>query len=387
MKLKYITIIILIFFFNINVTPVFSEDLKQEVKLKVVGDIMCHDAQFFSVYDRETNTYNFWPMFEHVEEHLASDFLIGNLETTFSGEERGYSSYPRFNTPDNLAATLKNLGFDFLFTANNHSLDKGEEGLKRTLDVLDDNQILHTGTFKNLKDSKNYCVKSVNGIIFGFLNYTYGTNGLKPPKGKEYIINYIDEEKIIKDIKKLRPFVDTLIVGIHFGTEYEQKPNKLQKRITKKMAEAGADIIIGGHPHVLQPYEFIDLGNKKCLVIYSMGNFISAQKGRYKDCGAILEINLKRMSPSMTPRITKVDYTPIWVRRFSENKRLKFTLVPIPIDKMYEPSLNGQEIREIKRVKNDTESVWKPFESKIKDNIFKINKNLPLTNPFKWVDI
>lgn len=388
-QIKRVIIILLIFFFStLIIGPAYSAVLLQRVHLKAVGDIMVHDVQYRAAFNYQTGNYDFFPMFSPVKEDLQADLLVGNLETTLSGPETGYSGYPRFNSPDNLAETLAKLGFDLLFTANNHSLDKGELGLRRTLEILDENKINHTGTFLNKEETEKPCIITVNGISFGFLNYTYGTNGLKTPEGKDYLVNYINIEILKEDIQDLKPLVDLVVVGLHFGNEYWQNPSAEQKYLVQEAAQAGADIILGSHPHVLQPYEFIDVGDRQCFVVYSLGNFISGQKKRYTDSGAILDLIIEKSVFDDRPRIVKVDFTPVWVRRFIDRGNLKIELVPARTDSDREVALTAFELGQITQVINDTNNLWQPLEQKEYFNtIFSVwaNNYLPLMYPNLWI--
>lgn len=381
---KKIFCILIFFLFSLSSTVSANEN--NQIILKAVGDIMCHDIQYITSYRYDIKDYDFVPAFSKVKKHLDCDLLIGNLETTFSGAELGYSGYPRFNTPDALGKALKELGFGILFTANNHSLDKGEYGLKRTIDVLDNLEILHTGTFRDEAASEKHLITNIKGIHLGFLNYTYGTNGLKLSSDKDCLINYIDEEKIRQDIREIRPLVDLVVVGLHFGNEYWQKPSSAQKDLAYNLAEFGADIILGGHAHVLQPYEIIDTSNNQCFVVYSLGNFISAQKGRYKDSGAILNLTIDNLSYNKKPKISQIDYTPIWVRRYKPEGKLKFELIPYPYNNISD-KLSYLEEEKLLQVKNDVENIWQPIYGResSKDKIYFIKEELPLTNPFSWI--
>jgi poly-gamma-glutamate synthesis protein (capsule biosynthesis protein) len=349
---------------------------------------MVHDVQYQQAFDYQTGTYDFHPMFAKVKENLQADILVGNLETTLAGPELGYSGYPRFNTPDNLAKALSELGFDLLFTANNHCLDKGEIGLKRTLEILDKNNIVHTGTFQSEEETQKPCIITANGISFGFLNYTYGTNGLKVPEGKEYLVNYIAVEKMVKEINNLKPLVDMVVVGLHFGNEYWQNPSEEQRFLVHEAAKAGAQIILGSHPHVLQPYEFIEVEGKKCFAVYSLGNFVSGQKQRYTDSGAILEIIIEKSILDKHPRIVQIDFTPVWVRRFMNAGRLKMEVIPAEKYSQGEGSLTVLEREKITQVAADVNSMWQPIIEKNNYSLFFepwANKFLPITKPILWI--
>ena len=186
--------------------PASSDDVEEEqppedtkITMSVIGDIMCHDSQYRDAYVKESNTYDFSYVFSDIKYYLQiADIAVGNLETTFAGKDVGYSNYPTFNTPEQLAYDLKKIGLDVLSTANNHSLDKGYKGLVSTLNYLDDADIAHTGTYASEEDQNKILIKNVKGISMAFLSFTYGTNGIPVPSGKDYCVNLIDEELIIE---------------------------------------------------------------------------------------------------------------------------------------------------------------------------------------------
>lgn len=245
---------------------------------------MCHSTNFKDAYNSETDSYDFSYVFEEVENYLTTaDITVGNVETTFSGKASGYSGYPTFNTPEQLAQDLVELGLDVVSTANNHSLDRRYAGLESTLDELDAVGITHTGTYRSKEDQDIIITKEVSGIKFAFLSFTYGTNGIPVPKGKEYCINLIDKNLILDQIAKAKAQnPDVLCVFMHWGDEYKLQPNATQKELADFLFTNGVDIILGSHPHVLEKMEkrTIDLedGSKKDgFLIYSLGNFVSGQ--------------------------------------------------------------------------------------------------------------
>jgi len=385
---KFILTFFILILSSLVMKPVEAAMLLQRVNLKAVGDIMVHDVQYRAAYDRQTGNYDFFPMFKPVKEDLKADVLIGNLETTLSGPLLGYSGYPRFNSPDNLAETLAELGFDLLFTANNHCLDKGEYGLRRTIEMLDKNGITHTGTFQSMEDREKPRVINANGISFGLLNYTYGTNGLKIPPDKEYLVNYINLEKIVNDISKLRPLVDMVVVGLHFGNEYWQTPSAEQRFLSYEAVKAGADIILGSHPHVLQPFEFIEVDHRKGFVVYSLGNFVSGQKQRYTDSGAILNLVIEKSIFDDRPQIVKVDYTPVWVRRYVNLGQLRMEVIPLKEEPSSQISLTALEQQKADEVISDVQKIWQPIKhGKNFNSILSVwaNNYIPLIDPKLWL--
>lgn len=305
------------------------------VHLAAIGDAMCHSQNFKDAYHSNTNTYDFSHMFTNVKEQITqADIAIGNLETTFAGEQRKYSGYPTFNTPDALGTALKEIGIDVLTTANNHSLDKGYSGVTRTLDVLDEIGISHTGTYRSEEEQNKILTKDVKGIRFAFLSFTYGTNGIPVPSGKEYCINIIDKELIKKQIEQAKAEkVDVICVSMHWGDEYKTSQNKTQEELANFLFENGVDIILGSHPHVLEPMEkrtitLADGTTKDGFVIYSLGNFISAQKAENTRNTIILDLQITKNKEGKIS-IDKVEYTPLYVYDKGVGKPQRYKILDV----------------------------------------------------------
>jgi hypothetical protein len=302
------------------------------LQVMAVGDIMMHSPQITAGHT--IDGYDFAPFFEDVKPlfHQA-DVVIGNLETTMSGPDLGFSGYPLFNSPDELADALKEAGFDVITTANNHSLDGREKGLLRTLEQLDRVDLKHTGTFKSEEDRNQILIIEKNNISMAILAYTYGTNGIPIPKGKEYLVNLIDKKEIERDIKEAKKLgADIVAVSIHLGYEYHSQPNPEQKELVDLLFEWGADLIFGSHPHVLQPFEerqwITEKGEyKQGVVIYSLGNFISNQRIKPRDIGGILSIEIKKTGDDID--IGEVELIPTWVHRFWNGSNREYRILPI----------------------------------------------------------
>lgn len=308
------------------VTLVVHAQDTTRVKLLFAGDVMQHDSQIIAALDSKSGTYDYGACFEYIKPIIQSaDLAIANLEVTLAGPP--YKGYPQFSAPDALAIGLKETGFDVLVTANNHCVDRRKVGLERTIDVLDSLEILHTGTFKDLTSrSLNYpLVISANGINFSLLNYTYGTNGI--PITKPNVVNLIDTVQIKQDLDAARDqHTDATIVFMHWGDEYQDQPNKAQKNIANFCFANGATMVIGSHPHVLQPMEWRKENNQ--VVAYSLGNFVSGQQSRYRDGGAMLWVELEKIKSdsSSSVRIMDVSYELEWVYRNMESPKKYFIL-------------------------------------------------------------
>ncbi|MCQ4725139.1 CapA family protein [Anaerotignum faecicola] len=339
-----------------------SSDIKNEetseVKLTFIGDIMCHSWQYNEAYNSETGEYDFNHNYQDVKKYFDNaDLVIGNFETVLAGEGAGgYSDYPIFNSPDSFAEAMKNAGIDIVTTANNHCMDKRAAGLLRTIDVLDSLGIEHIGTYKSAEDRENILIKDVNGIKIAFLSYTYGTNGIPAPEG--YLVNMLDENLIKNDISRAKAEgADFIVVLPHMGVEYETYTRDAYKEWADKMFEAGADIVVASHPHVLQPMEFKEVDNgdgttRDCFVIYSMGNFISSQTTPPRNAGIILNINIKKEG-EMRPEISQVSFVPIWTQFRNVNEQDHFI-----VRSVYEMlSLPDNVLRETVR-KKDIDRLW-----------------------------
>ncbi|REK77181.1 CapA family protein [Paenibacillus paeoniae] len=313
------------------VEPVFTEAVWVGV-----GDIMSHSPQLPGAYDANTGVYDFNPFFEEVKDILGQgDWIMANLETPIGGANFGYTGYPSFNAPFELAEALKNAGFNLLSTANNHSLDKGERGLLKTLEHLKELDLQAIGTASSQEEADALIIAEQHGIRMGLLAYTYGTNGIPIPTGKPYLVNLIDEEKIRADIARLKQNgADLVTVALHFGNEYQTTPSESQKTLARALVAAGADIIAGSHPHVIQPYEVIegydDMGNeKRSLIIYSMGNFISNQRGDSKDYGVIFKVGVRKNVTENLTTLTDIEAIPTWVHRYKPDRSFRYRILPV----------------------------------------------------------
>ncbi len=271
-----------------------GKQFQSEITLGAVGDILIHN----SVYnDAKTETgYDFTPMLAPVKEYMISpDIMFANQETILGGTELGLSSYPMFNSPYEVGDALKDAGVDIVSMANNHTLDAGEQGILNATAYFDKIGIPYVGSYRSEEDQQKPRIITKDGISVGFVAYTYGTNGLIRPEGKDYLVQYLEQDKIINDIKNLKPQVDFVVVSLHFGLEYQRYANDVQKLLVEEVSKAGADIILGHHPHVLQPADWIEQDDgHRTFVIYSLGNFLSGQAELYQRIGAILHLNLSK---------------------------------------------------------------------------------------------
>ena len=312
--------------------PLPEKDSVITIRIAVTGDIMCHSSEITSS-TVSPDSFDFAPMFKYIKPYLQnSDFTIGNLETVTAGKENKYTGYPKFNTPDQFITTVKNSGFNFVTTSNNHALDRGETGVLKTIQKLIQANLNYAGTYSSQKDRDSIRIFDIKGIRTAILSYSYGTNGNPIPHGKKYLINLIDEKLIGEDISRARKSgADIVVVYYHFGQEYKREPIASQIDIVNKTKHLGADIILGGHPHVIEPLDYFKTSNAKLdtgFVIYSLGNFISAQNWRYSDAGVIIYLNISKNLRNDSIWISSVKYTPTWVFHGNTESGRQYAILP-----------------------------------------------------------
>ena len=294
--------------------------------LLAVGDILIHDTVYKDA--RTTSSYDFDPMFSKVKQYISqADIAFANQESIVGGPELGYSGYPTFNGPYEIADAVSWSGFDIVNMANNHTLDRGEKGVINSTNYFNGLGLKYIGAATSTEDSKRLRIIEKNNIKFSFLGYTYGTNGIPTPRGKDYLVNRIDEKKIIQDITKAKKQSDFVVISLHFGTQYQKLPNNNQKKLVQKLADNGADIILGHHPHVLQPIEWIEkVGGGRSVAIYSLGNFLSGQIGTERNIGGMMTVEVVKNNKSNNTKLDQVDFIPTWV---AKNGRRDFKIVPL----------------------------------------------------------
>lgn len=312
-----------------------KEEPKKDISftLTALGDVLCHNTQYWDAYNKATDTYDFSYVFEDIKDLTStSDITIANLETSFA--DAPYSNYPTFNSPASLATALKDIGIDIITTAGNHCLDKGFKGLSETIDVLDQNKIEHLGTYKSKEAQDTLFVKDVNGLKVAFIDYTYGTNGIPVPTGKEFCVNLIDKDNIKKEIEKAKEQkVDVIIACMHWGIEYRTTQNQEQEDLADFLFKNGVDIIIGNHPHVIEPFETKEItlpdGTKKqCFVAYALGNFTADQNAINTRDSIMINLKITKKANG-TLSIDTVDYTPLYIYKNPSLSLKKFKIIDL----------------------------------------------------------
>lgn len=337
---------------------------KKSLRIVFAGDVMGHDSQINAAYVDSLDSYDYRSCFSYLQPFLEqADIAVANLEVTLAGPP--YKGYPRFSSPDALLDGLMNAGFNVLVNANNHALDRGSEGLKRTQEVTDQKGMILTGSFlsSDQRERTYPLLLEKNDILLALLNYTYGTNGLKADTPN--IVNYIDTLLIQRDIEKIKLVEpDFVIASVHWGKEYQREEDILQRELAEFLFRQGVDAIIGSHPHVIQPVQYTetDTGTFQ-LVVYSLGNFISNQRDRYRDGGIIFGLELEKTDRT---RISGMDYLPVWVHKPLERDERNFQLIPANISEDLVEKLGFTE----------TElSVFRQFYEDTRDHLENVPEN------------
>ncbi len=259
------------------------EPIDTSVTISMVGDILLHEKVYESG-DMGDGTYNYDHFFANVKDEIeAADIAIVNQEVILGGRELGLSGYPSFNGAFEVGDAIADAGFDIVLHATNHTIDRGSQAVRNCLDFWSSQhpEIAILGINATAEAQSNIYVREENGIKIAFLNYTYGTNGIPLPADMPYCVNLLDEDTLIRDIAKAEEIADFTVVLPHWGTEYVLEPDNDQKYWTQIMFDCGVDLVIGTHPHVIEPVELIETEEHSMLVYYSIGNFINstAQSG------------------------------------------------------------------------------------------------------------
>lgn len=324
-----------------------GESTKKSVSATVLntGDILIHDNLLWGA-KQEDGSYDFSAFFKESRSIIGkADFAVANLEVTLGGEAAGnYRGYPGFNSPDSLIDNLKADGFDMLLTSNNHSLDTGLAGLKRTVQQLKARGMGFLGT-KETSDDPTYIVKDINGIKIGMVCYTYGTNS--SAAGASSFINIFSNSNLEAFYSAAQSVIDSMrsdgaeaiVFYMHWGEEYKTSPNTYQKSIAQRLSNMGVDVIVGGHPHVIQPIDLIysEDSQNTTVCLYSMGNAVSNQRieemtglcttGHTED-GVFFSYTFTKDSEGEVA-LSGVDIIPTWVNRYGNRGDYDYTVYPL----------------------------------------------------------
>ncbi len=342
------------------VEVVHEEPAPDTLTLMFIGDVMSHSPQVDAARLPD-GTYDYAPCYRFLAPYIASaDICIANMEVPLAGAP--YTGYPQFSCPDQMMSQLFDAGVDVFLTANNHTCDKGAKGIRRTIQVMDSLGIPHVGTYLDSADfqQRNPLMVERDGFRIAVLNYTYGTNGIPSPN--PFIVNMLDSAAIARDIARARELkADYIVVMPHWGIEYERKQNKGQKGYANYMYECGANMVIGGHPHVVQP---ITLENKneygvsQRVTAYSLGNFVSNQRKRYTDGGIIVKCEIVRDADG-TVRITNYEYLPYWVYKGYCQGKYQYHILPAKhaVENCAYYNIHGADSVALNLFYNDTKSL------------------------------
>ncbi|GGA84416.1 CapA family protein [Ornithinibacillus halotolerans] len=292
-------------------------EIVQEISIAAIGDMLIHNSVYNDAYNGDG--YDFTPMLKRVKPFLSEATIsIANQETMIGGVELGLSSYPTFNSPTEVGDALKWAGVNVVSLANNHTLDRGEEAIQRAIKHWETIDMMYTGSYKNPEDREDMRLfETEEGISVAFLSYTYGTNGIPVPIGKDYLVNLIDQELMAEDIKRAKDKADVVVLSLHFGNEYERMPNQAQKDLVQFVADEGVDVVLGHHPHVLQPIEWVSGENgNRTLVIYSLGNFLSGQDEFYRQIGGLFKFHVKKsiINGETEVKVHSPEFLPTYVK-------------------------------------------------------------------------
>lgn len=316
--------------------PPAAKPRETSITITAMGDFLMHLPVIYSAKNPATGHYEFSSLFDRriLDWIAGADYSIANLETRLAGDHMGISGYPVFNCPTDLATEMKNCGLDMFLTANNHSLDMKAQGVFATNNTLDAAGLDRVGTYNNAGEKARPFVKDIKGVRVGIMNYTESTNGFPIPADKPYLVNVIDRPAMLREIKQLREAgADLIIACIHFGVEYSRQPSKEQVDLAEFLFDAGVEVVLGNHVHVVQPAQvrMVEEGGaqKKKFVAYSLGNFISNQRWRYSDSGLMINLTVTKNLDTGVTELGEIKLIPVWVHTCNNNGRLAYRVLPV----------------------------------------------------------
>lgn len=318
--------ILLLFFFLYGCTETTvtkNTEYEYRVKFVAAGDNLIHNTIYEAC--REQGGYDFRSIYAEIKTYIKNyDLAFINQETILGGTELGLSTYPNFNSPQEVGDALIDAGFNLFSLANNHTLDRGEVAIVNAVNYFENKDVYYSGARISL--GTHLSTFKINNIKFAFIAYTYGTNGIRIPKGKEYLVNVYSHEKARQDLESLEG-VDFVIVSMHWGDEYTIEPNKYQIEVKNFLSSLGVDLIVGHHPHILQPVEEIVDENNKTFVAYSLGNFLSDQQGIDRLIGGLLSLEFVKKKNGAEKMCYMENYEMMLTYRYKKDN--VFSVMPL----------------------------------------------------------
>ena len=338
---------------NIKENTAREKSQDTEITLGCTGDILIHSPILASCYNGQNYIYNFDDIFMYLKPYVSDlDYSVANLECSLSTKQWGYSGYPQFKIPESIVDSLKNSGFKMLLAANNHSNDGGSRGILHTLETLKNKGMDFIG-IRSSEDEKPYLIKDIKGIKLGMVNYSYGQilgegiaslNGIPLSKDTSKLVNVFDYNHLDKFYSEISGAInemknvgaEKIVLFIHWGNEYQIKESIEQRKIAQKLCDLGVDVIVGGHPHVIQPIEHFksEDGKRNMVCLYSMGNCISNQMAERMDLktghtedGMLFKVSFKRHDGKVD--LSKIDVLPTWVSCSVKNNKKTDRIIPL----------------------------------------------------------
>ncbi len=334
-----------------------KKETKKEYKLSVamVGDALYHTGTFTDGKQAD-GSYNYDSQLTYIEP-IISKYDIGyyNQESILGGKELGLSSYPTFNSPQEVGDAFQKAGFNMVSLANNHTLDKGIKGVSNSVAYWRKQKAVTAGSYDSAEDRTRSHIHEKNNIKYAFFSYTTSTNGIRVPQGKEYLVDVYSEEKVAADIASVKDKADVIFVAMHWGTEYTHTPTEEETTIANYLASLGVNVVIGAHPHVIQPIEHIG----DTVVIYSLGNFISGQIGTEKRVGLLATLNVNKVIEDNETKISITDVTgDLLYTSYSSNYQ-NVKVIPFA-------NLNNSSLANYQTIKEKYEAIINKNDSTIK---------------------
>jgi len=342
-------------------TPTPEPVKKAEATILSAGDVIMHDAVIRSG-KTESGIYDYTGIFEFVKPYVEkADYSIISYEGVVMDSDKNYTGYPLFNAPPAIISAFAYAGFDMVNNGNNHCLDRGLHGLLETRSIIKQKNLQVIGTFQDAAEPR-YKIQDINGINVGFLSYTYGCNmneNKLTEEERNTHLSLINRDRMESEIKALERKSDIIIVLIHWGVEYRREPTEEQKKLAESMLSWGADIILGSHPHVVEPSETVEIDGDIKYVIYGMGNYLSNQIGgnnpnKYNndltEDGMMINIKIEKDLETGKTSIISVKHIPTWVYRYTENGIYKYKIYPVPSPD--HESLNSLDEALVQKLKN-----------------------------------